>query len=215
MTYLALINKVLIRLRELVATTPTDNDYVTLIGYLVNDAKKTVEEAWDWTALKTTFTVSAVIADNTYTLTGFGTNFKLLDVYNATQLSRMELISQNEMNDKINLNTAATGAPSYFSYNGSDASGDQKIIVYPTPDASYTLKFDAVVREAELTLAADTTKLPTQPIIMIAWAMATRERGETGGTAAQELFGLADRYLGDAIALDATRYQADLTWRVV
>ena len=42
MTYLALINKVLIRLRELVATTPTDNDYVTLIGYLVNDAKKTV-----------------------------------------------------------------------------------------------------------------------------------------------------------------------------
>ena len=75
MTYLALINKVLIRLRELVATTPTDNDYVTLIGYLVNDAKKTVEEAWDWTDLKTTFTVSAVIADNTYTLTGFGTNF--------------------------------------------------------------------------------------------------------------------------------------------
>lgn len=215
MTYLALINKVLIRLRELVATTPTDNDYVTLIGYLVNDAKKTVEEAWDWTALKTTLTVSATVADNTYTLTGAGTNFKLLDVYNSTQLSRMELISQNEMNDKINLNTAATGAPSCFSYNGSDASGDQKIIVYPTPDGSYTLKFDAVVREAELTLAADTTKLPTQPIIMIAWAMATRERGETGGTAAQELFGLADRYLGDAIALDATRYQADLTWRVV
>lgn len=215
MTFINIINRVLVRLRELSATTPTDNDYVTLIGYLVNDAKKTVEEAWDWTALKTTFTVSAVVSDNTYTLTGFGTNFKLLDVYNATQLSRMDLISQNEMNDKINLNTAAVGAPSCFSYNGADASGDQKIIIYPTPNASYTLKFDAVVREAELSAATDTTLLPIQPIIMVAWAMATRERGETGGMAAQELFGLADRYLGDAIALDATRYQADLTWRVI
>lgn len=215
MTFLDIINRVLVRLRELAATTPTDNDYVTLVGYLVNDAKKTVEEAWDWSALRTTLTVSATISDNSYTLTGAGTNFKLLDVYNSTQLSRMQLITQNDMNDRINLNTAATGAPSHFSYNGVDASGDQKIIIYPTPDGSYTLKFDAIVREAELTLATDTTALPHQPIIMIAWAMAARERGETGGTAAQELFGLSDRYLGDAISLDASRYQAELTWSVV
>ena len=215
MTFLELINKVLARLREVTALSPTDNEYVTLVGYFVNDAKKTVEEAWDWTALRTTLTVAATSGDNTYSLTGAGVNFKLLDVYNATLSSRMRLISQNEMNTKVNLITPASGAPECFSYNGVDGNGDQQIIVYPTPDGSYTLKFDAIVREPELEDAEDTTALPIQPIVMIAWAMASRERGETGGIAAQELFGLADRFLGDAIALDASRYQAELTWSVV
>jgi hypothetical protein len=72
-----------------------------------------------------------------------------------------------------------------------------------------------VIREAELEDATDETALPFRPIVMYAWAMATRERGETGGTAAQEIFGLADRALGDAIALEATKYQQELLWRPV
>lgn len=213
MTYLDMINRVLIRLRESEVTAPADTSYSSLVGYMVNDAKKVVEDAWDWSALRTTLTVSATDGDNTYTLTGSGFDYKLLDVYNSTQKTRMKLITQNEMNSKINLNDAAEGAPECFSFNGMDSNGDQNIIVYPTPDGSYTLKFDCVVREAELTAGADTTALPTHPIIMYAWAMASRERGETGGTSAQELLGIAEVALGDAIALEASRYQAELTWR--
>ena len=212
-TYLSLINKVLVRLRETAALTPTDNEYVTLIGYLVNDAKKVVEVAWDWSALRTTSTVSATTGVNSYVLTGSGVDFKVLDAYNQTSKQRLKLITKNEMNNKTELNTAASQAPEWFCYNGVDSNGDTRILVYPTPDASYTLKFDLVVREPELTLAASTTALPEHPIVLYAWAMAARERGETGGTAAQELFSLADRALGDAVSLDAHRYGAELTWR--
>lgn len=215
MTYLDLINKVLIRLRETEVATPTDTDYALLVGYLVNDAKNIVEGAWDWAALRTTKTVTAYSGDNTYTITGSGGDYKFLDVYNSTSKTRLSLITQNEMNTRINLNDAASGSPEFFSLNGLDSNGDQNIIVYPTPDATYTLKFDMVVREAELEDASDTTALPSRPIVMYAWAMATRERGETGGTAAQEIFALADRTLADAVALEASKYQEELTWRPV
>lgn len=215
MTYLDLINKVLIRLRETEVSTPTDTDYAQLVGYLVNDAKNIVEGAWDWAALRTTKTVTAYSGDNTYTITGSGGDYKFLDVYNQTSLSRMQQVTQQEMNDFINLNTAASGAPACFSLNGLDSNGDQNIIVYPTPDSTYTLKFDMVIREPELDDATDNTALPFRPIVMYAWAMATRERGETGGTAAQEIFSLADRALGDAVALEASKYQHELTWRPV
>ena len=214
MTYLNLINRVLLRLRETQAVTPTDTDYTQLIGSLVNDAKRVVEKAWDWSALRSTLTVSATVGDNTYTLTGSGSDFKLMDVYNDTQNTRLRLISPNEMNTRINLNSAASGAPDSFSFAGLDSNGDMNIIVYPTPDGSYTLKFDGVYREAELSSTSDNTKLPAYPIEMLAWAMASRERGETGGTAAAEIFALADRALGDAVALDASLYQAELTWSV-
>lgn len=215
MTYLDLINKVLIRLRETTVATPTDTDYSQLVGYLVNDAKSIVESAWDWAALRTTKTVTTASNDNTYTITGSGGNYKFLDAYNDTTNTRLKLLTQNEMNTKINLNTAASTAPEYFSLNGLDSNGDQKIIVDPTPDGIYTLKFDMVIREAELEDATDETALPFRPIVMYAWAMATRERGETGGTAAQEIFGLAERALADAVSLEASKYQAELTWRPV
>ena len=215
MTYINIINSVLARLRETQVDTPTDTDYSILVGYLVNDAKKIVETAWDWAALRQTKTVTTASGTNTYTITGTGQDYKFMDVYNATQKQRMKLISSNEMNDYINLNTAATGSPEYFSLNGLDSNGDQKIIVYPTPTAEESLKFDLVVRSGDLSDASDTTVLPTQPIVMYAWAFATRERGETGGTAAQEIFGLADRALADAVALEASKYQAELTWRAV
>lgn len=215
MTYINLINRILVRLRETTAISPTDNDYVTLVGYLVNDAKSIVEKAWDWTCLRTTVTVSAVVSDNTYVLTGFGGDFKLTDAYNDTQNTRLTLVPYQRMTEWISLNTAPTGPPSHFCYNGNDSSGDPQIIVYPTPDASYTLKFDATVRGSELSAASDTTSLPTRPIELYAWALATRERGETGGAAAQEIFALADAALADAIALDASKYPAELTWVTV
>lgn len=215
MTFLQLINRVLVRLREEEAITPTDSGYTKLIGHLVNDAKKLVEDSWDWTALRTSLTVSATSGGSTYVLTGFGGDFKLLDAYNDTQNNRLKLIPYYTMTDWTTLSNAPSGPPSHFSYNGADSNGDPQIIVWPTPDASYTLKFEAVVKEAELSLAADETALPTRPIEMYAWAMATRERGETGGTAAQEIFGLADRSLSDAIALDASKYAGELTWVTV
>jgi hypothetical protein len=45
-------------------------------------------------------------------------------------------------------------------------------------------------------------------------ALLARERGETGGTAAQDYFGLADKYLADAIAIDAYKNPEEFIYRV-
>ena len=53
MTYLELVNNVLRRLRETEVTTVQSTSYSKLIGDIVNDAKRLVEDAWDWKVLNT------------------------------------------------------------------------------------------------------------------------------------------------------------------
>ena len=76
MTYLQIVNSVLRRLREEEVSTVAQNSYSKLIGEFVNDAKRTVEDAYDWTALRTELPVSLVADTTTYSLTGSGTNLK-------------------------------------------------------------------------------------------------------------------------------------------
>ena len=49
-------------------------------------------------------------------------------------------------------------------------------------------------------------------MIQYAVALASRERGETGGTSAQELYAIADATLADAIAMDAARFPSETVW---
>ena len=56
--HLDLINNVLRRLREDQVVTVNGTDYSSLIGDLVNDAKKVVENSFDWTALRDAITIS-------------------------------------------------------------------------------------------------------------------------------------------------------------
>ena len=46
--------------------------------------------------------------------------------------------------------------------------------------------------------------------MQMAFGMALRERGETGGQSAAEQFGVANAALNDAIAIDANRYQDEM-----
>ena len=94
MTYLDLINNVLRRLREDVVTTASETDYSALIGDLVNDAKKIVENSYDWTALRETITVSTVDGTDTYSLTGSGDLAVVKDVLNTTSQRFMHLRSK-------------------------------------------------------------------------------------------------------------------------
>jgi len=216
MNYLTLVNNVLRRIREDEITVINQNAYAALIGDFVNDAKVSIEEAWDWTALRTSLSITTSNGVNEYTLTGFGDNFKyikLLDTSNniTVPYQAKEWIDvQNNSTD-----TPLEGKPIYFSFSQLDANGDMKIILYPTPDAAYTLRMDAVVRQAPLALGEDVIKVPWLPVMHLAVAFAARERGETGGTSTVEYFGIADKYLADAIALDASYHPEETIFRVV
>ena len=200
MTYLNLVNNVLRRLREDTVTTVTNNTYSTMVGDFVNDAKEIVESAWDWSALRTTsgspLTITTSAGDFTYSLTGSGDKGKVLNLINDTSNLMMQYQIQNP----------ASGAPEYYTYNGVDTNGDTQIDVYPKPDGVYSLKSRIVIRKTTLTSDSDTLAIPSTPVIHLAVALLARERGETGGTSTSEYFAIADKYLSDAVALDAQKH---------
>jgi hypothetical protein len=60
MTYLELVNDVLVRLRETSVSTVSETSYSSLIGKFVNDAKRQIEDAFAWNVLVQTITVTTV-----------------------------------------------------------------------------------------------------------------------------------------------------------
>ena len=206
MTYLNLVNNVLRRLREDEVTNVSESTYSKMVGDFVNDAKELVETAWDWSALRTTLTITTAADDYTYSLTGSGNEGKVLNLINDTSNLVMQYQTQNWFDDKFFVQTPASGAPEYFTYNGVDGSGDTQIDVYPKPDGVYSLKAKMVLRNVPLSTDSDTLAIPSSPVIHMAIALLARERGETGGTSTAEYFAIADKHLSDAIALDAQKH---------
>ena len=206
MTYLNLVNNVLRRLREDEVSNVSESTYSKMVGDFVNDAKELVETAWDWSALRTTLTITTAADDYTYSLTGSGNEGKVLNLINDTSNLVMQYQTQNWFDDKFFVQTPASGAPEYFTYNGVDGSSDTQIDVYPKPDGVYSLKAKMVIRNVALSADSDTLAIPSSPVIHMAIALLARERGETGGTSTPEYFAIADKHLSDAIALDAQKH---------
>lgn len=215
MTYLNLMNSVLRRLREEEVTSVTATTYSKMVSDYINDAKKMVEEATDWSALRETIIITTAASDNTYSLTGAGDNVKVMSVINDTQNCFMEYQTKDWFNDALYIANAVEGAPKYFTYNGVDSSGDTQVLVGPTPDGVYSLRFDVVKRQADLSSNTDTLLVPAMPVVHLTVALLARERGETGGTSAAEYFAVADRFLSDAIAIDAAKHPEEMVFRTV
>tara|TARA_Y100000004_G_C8937174_1_gene422595 strand:- start:966 stop:1619 length:654 start_codon:yes stop_codon:yes gene_type:complete len=216
MTYLQLVNAVLRRLRENEVTTAVGNadSYTKLIGDFVNDAKRIVEDSWDWSSLRNTFTVDTQANVFSYAIAGVGSASKTLDVLNDTSNVFMKQASSSWMNNAFLNQDAPKSTPSYYSWNGFDANGNLQVDVFPIPDGVYSLRFNMVDRTQPFTADATVLNVPSAPVIQYAVALASRERGETGGTSSQELFAIADSTLADAIAMDAARFPSETTWTV-
>lgn len=215
MTYLQLVNAVLRKLREEQVTTVAETDYSQLIGDLVNDAKQLVEDAWDWTALRDTHTITTAAGTSVYSLTGFSPRSKILYVHNETENTKVRQESLQRIR-QLNLGSAGqTGHVSYFSVSGTDSNGDLQVQLWQTPDSVDTLTVYGVKRPADLVNDADTVLAPTQPIIQWAYSYALRERGETGGDSGSEQAIFAQNDLATAIALDGNLHPEELIWTTV
>jgi len=177
-----------------------------MVGDYVNDAKDLVETAWDWSPLRNTLTITTSNGDNLYSLTGSRNEGKVLNFINDTSNCLIEYQTQNWFDDKDFIQEAVTGSPKNFTYAGVDGSGDTQVKLYPTPDQAYTLKVRVVLRNVALSADSDTLAIPSGPVLHMAIALLSRERGETGGTSTAEYFAIADKHLSDAIALDAQKH---------
>ena len=215
MTYLNIMNNVLRRLREEEVTSVNNSTYSKMVGDFINDAKSIVEQANDWSGLRKTLVIPTTASDNLYTLADSSNLVKVMSVINDTQNCFMEYQTKDWFNDKLYISDPVEGAPKYYTFNGLDSNGDTQVLVNPTPDGVYNLRFNVVQRQDELTSDSDTLLIPAQPVIHYAVALLARERGETGGTSTVEYFGIADKYLSDAIAIDAAKHPEEMIFRTI
>jgi hypothetical protein len=212
-TYLSLVNSVLRRLREDEVSGVANTAYSKMVGDFVNDAKTQVENAHDWSTLRTTVVVPTVEGTTEYSLTNAGERVKIYSVINDTSNFFINYQTPTWINNAVYNTGSISGSPEYYTYSGVDSSDDTKVRVYPNPDGVYSLRFDLIARESDLSNDADETVLPANPIVHTAVALLARERGETGGTTAQDYFLIADRHLSDAIALDAYKNPEEFIWQ--
>ena len=209
MTYLELVNDVLIRLRETTVSTVSETSYSALIGKFVNDAKRQIEDSYNWNCLNQTITVTTASGTSSYSLTGVGQKFRVGEVLNTTSNITLSNIAVADMNRKLNFSTPAQSIPSQYCFSGVDGSGDTKVDLFPIPSGVFTLKFDVTVPQANLTSDGTSVKVLDYLVTQSAYARGLIERGEDGGTASNEAYALFRGMLSDAIALESTRYPED------
>ena len=218
MTYRELINQVLIRLRE--DTISSDwsgniNDssvisaYQKVIGSLVNDAKRSMEERHDWLNLRETVDISTVNGTKNYNLSS-GQEIKIIDSVNNDTGMHLNQVSKVYINT-VKYPTDPTGEPLYYAFNGSDASNNLKIDLSPVPTEAHTISFDIIKFQNDLTEADTVISVPEKPVVLGAWAMAIAERGEDGGTQSSLMAAESLEALKQAIILDSgnTKYETD------
>lgn len=213
MTYLEIVNNVLRRLREREVSTVNETAYSKLIGDFVNDAKEEVENAWDWSHLRTTITATTTADSFAYVLTDSGTRMKVLNVVNDTTNNFMRYMNADIMTrNYLNISNVQSGSPLYYSFNGVDINGDTIAEVYPKPDGEYKLRFNLVIRPTVVTNDTDIIYAPDRPIMFLAYAKAVEERGEDGGMAGMSAYNTANRALNDALSFDQAKHPEELIW---
>ncbi len=212
MTYLDIVNKILRRLRERTVESVNQTEYSNLIGILVNDALVTVEEAWKWSALRTTLTATTTDGIFRYELQGAGSNLTMLDVLNDTDNFFMQYRTAHQFTNYFNNSTPQNGSPYFYSYNGTSSDGDTQVDLYPIPDGVYNIRFNLVRRSPQLTTDSQVIDIPSHPVELLAYAMAVEERGEDAGNTAQRAYEKARIALSDAITLDADKHPEETIW---
>lgn len=213
-TFLELVNDVLIRMREPEVSTVNENVLSKLVGKFVNDAKRQVEAAYNWRALKSVIPVTTSNGVYNYTLTGTEIYSRTDYVWNNTSKFYLSNTNPALMNSWLNSDTPTSGIPSYVNFSGYSGS-DLTVDVYPVPDGAYNLQFTFYTPQAALSADSDTMKVPSEPVLFLAYAKAAVERGEDGGLNSSEAYALYRQSLADHVAIESGRHPDGEIWEVV
>lgn len=212
MTFLEIVNDVLKKLREPTVTAIGNTDYSLMIGSMVNDAKREVENAHTWNCLRQGIDVTTVDGVSPYTLTGSGTRF-VFDT-SLDDLGQELIKAPISWIDKQIAISPIQGRPTHFCFDGEDT-GNTKVRLFPVPDGVYNLSFYLYVPQADLSLDADVITIPGYLVAQNAYARAIAERGEDSGNLSSEAYALYTKALADAIAIERNRYEEDINWEAI
>lgn len=237
MIYKDLVNTILRRLREDEVGTVSENHYSKLVGAFVNDAKKAVEDAWQWQSLQEVVTVTTEAGIASYDLEDYVT-----DSFNNSISDRARLwidldtgypvvlcttsdkekglpvveFSNSVVTRAVASNDSETDEPCevYFTNNATadESKSSIRVNFYPVPDGTYTYKIYLVNAQPEVTSDTTDIRVPAQPVIQLAYLYCLYERGEEVGEMLNLTATKADESLANAISLDMLAQGADLSF---
>lgn len=224
MTYLQAINEVLKRLREAQVGTVDYSDYSSLISSFVNDAKREVENSWNWEVLKTQYTVTPNGSDSSFDITGLDDPEARL----AYDDCKKPMVYDVKADDEFQLNQysydryirrwltdpdglASNDKPNWFAVNKDP---DGQWVAYfdgvPASDRSYRLYF--YTPQDELVSTSTDILVPWRPVVHLALLYALDERGEEIGEPGSKAWRRYDKSLSDAIAMDSVGNSEKITF---
>lgn len=218
LTFLQVINRVLERLREATVANYNTTAYSTLLADLVNQVKTEIEEAWQWHALRDTFSITPTTGVSHYALTDSGARGKIIDGWNTTQGIPLRKGTNREFNAKFfGTGSAAvqTGSPTMYLPAGVDANLDIAVDLWPIPVTGFldTIKFNVFVPQDDLAANATVALIPQNVLVEEVYARALNERGDEG--APQPIPGdtfILRELLASAVAADAGDDDSEICW---
>lgn len=227
-TFLSAINQVLVRLRESTVTTNTATPYSLLIGALLNDAKREVEDAWQWSNLQDSLSFSTITGTYQYDVSTVNTDIRGTPANDRCRLwvdpttSKPYLINVTP-NFEFNLdyeptlsdysiktaiiNQAVRDIPKYWQVFPSPTvttagQWNKQINLFAPPDKVYSMKMYLVNPQPDLVNDTDTFLVPTAPVVLKAYLFALYERGEELGEMLTLTTDKLEQSLADAISYD-------------
>lgn len=215
MTYLDLVNDVLIRLREPEVANVSDTSYSKLIGKFVNDAKRQVENAYDWNDISETFTFTTSASTYQYALTSANSRYKILQVIDNTKNIELNPCTVAWFNRQITMDNPTTNDPYMYVVDGVNASRKPYLNLWPIPSGTNSINVYLVNPQADLSNDTDVLYVPYEPVVLGAFARALVERGEDGGLNSSEAYQLYKSSLSDQIALESSRNVEGANWSPV
>ena len=215
MTYLQLVNHVLRRMRLSEVASVSASTYSAMIGDLVNQAKREVEDAFPWLALHGEVQISTTAGVASYSLTGMGERTRIERVHNKTTDDIIRSIDWYRMTEAQDFGSGASGRPAYWRITGVSL-GDPVIEFDPAPEDTYDVSVYGIVPQADLSANTDVLTVSSYPVILNAYLLALVERGDDRGVPYNHAQREYQSALADAIAGDAMNDQSgrSIDWRV-
>lgn len=214
-TYLDLVNDVLVRLREPEVANVSDTTYSKLIGKFVNDAKRQVENAYDWNDISETFTITTSASTYQYPLTSVNSRYKILQVIDNTKNISLNPCPVAWFNRQITMDNPTNNDPYMYVVDGVNGSRQPYINFWPIPSGTNSINVYLVNPQDDLSDDTDVLYVPHEPVVLGAYARALVERGEDGGLNSSEAYQLFRASLSDQIALETSRYVDGANWSAV
>jgi len=226
-TYLDLVNQVLKRVREPTVGSVGANLYSVLISTFINDAKRVVEDSWEWSCLwkQVDFDISASVLEydlGDTALVGAGNELteRALLLYRpgdscplawdvtTPNPSPLTEVYRHKVASDLALQTynSTYQMPMYFSVTPTNDSIGVHLIETPSETRSWRMVFKQP--QDELEDGTDEILVPWYPVVLLATNYALNERGEEIGQPGNEAEKKYMQALSDAIALDS-RYSYD------